>query len=158
MTAGVYRSARQTKVYQAVGQILVSGDRTRTSSSPRSRIIQGQAIRHKVAVQVPGAGSASASAGGRIVTVAVAEPGPERAAQAVAAYIRTYIDYRQEQRVQQLLESTNQTRKQADDRKAQVDALTEEYETKLAELDERALPFDGEGAGGGRGAHRRRCP
>ena len=144
VTAGVYRSARQTKIYQAAGQILVSvsdEDEILTQIS----IIEGQAIRQKVAEQVPGAGSASASAGeGRIVTVAVESQEPELAAEAVAAYIRIYIDYRQEQRLQQLLESTNQTRKQADDRKAQVDALTEEYEGKLAELDERALPFDGE--------------
>ncbi len=144
--AGVFRSAGQTKIYRAAGEILVSvGDEDEILT--QISILQGQAIRQKVAEKVPGAGGVTASAGvGRIVTVAVDSGDPKLAAEAVAAYISTYIEYRQEQRLQQLLDSTEQTRKRADDLKAQVDQLTEEYEAKTAEIDERAIPFDGESA------------
>lgn len=144
---GVYRSARQTKIYRASGQILVSVEGTTDNIITQLSIIQGQAIREKVLAQVPGAGGVAASGGqGRIVTLSVESPDPKLAARAVEAYIKTYIEYRQDQRVQQLLQSTEQTRKRADELKTQVDELTAEYEQKTAEIDARATATPGETA------------
>ena len=144
---GVFRSARQTKVYRATGQILVSVEGTTDNIITQLSIIQGQAIREKVVAQVPGAAGVSASGGqGRIVSLSVESPDPKLAAVAVQAYIATYIEYRQEQRLQQLLQSTEQTRKRADELKAQVDELTAQYEEKTAEIDGRAVAVPGESA------------
>ena len=144
---GVFRSARQTKVYRATGQILVSVEGTTDNIITQLSIIQGQAIREKVVAQVPGAAGVAASGGqGRIVSLSVESPDPKLAAVAVQAYIATYIEYRQEQRLQQLLQSTEQTRKRADELKAQVDELTAQYEEKTAEIDGRAVAVPGESA------------
>ncbi len=147
VATGVFRSARQTKIYQATGEILVAVE-TEDEVLTQVSIIEGQAIRQKVAEKVPGAGRASSSGGnGRIVTIAVEDSKPTRAAEAVSAYIGSYIEYRQEQRLKQLLSTTEQTRARADELRVQVDQLTTELDEKSAEIDARALPVFGETAG-----------
>ena len=144
VSIGVFRSARQTKIYQSGGQILLSvegADNVLTQIS----ILQGQAIRQKVLEKVPGANSVSAARDSvRIVSVTVESPDPKVAKQGVTAYIETYIAYRQEQRLKQLAATTEQTRTRVAELDAQVDELTEEYEAKTADLDARALAAPGD--------------
>ena len=62
----------------------------------------------------------------------------------VTAYIDTYIEYRQEQRLKQLAATTEQTRTRVAELDAQVEELTEEFEAKTAEIDARAVAPPGE--------------
>ncbi|MEA2900182.1 MAG: tyrosine-protein kinase [Actinomycetota bacterium] len=144
VSIGVFRSARQTKIYRSSGQILLSvegADNVLTQIS----IIQGQAIRQKVLAKVPGANGVSAARDSvRIVNVSVESPDPKVAKAGVTAYIDTYIEFRQEQRLKQLAATTEQTRTRVAELDAQVDALTEEYEAKTADIDARAVASPGE--------------
>ncbi|MEA2828910.1 MAG: tyrosine-protein kinase [Actinomycetota bacterium] len=144
VSIGVFRSARQTKIYRSSGQILLSvegADNVLTQIS----ILQGQAIRQKVLEQVRGADHVSAaSESGRIVSVSVESPDPKVAKQGVTAFINTYISYRQEQRLKQLSATTEQTRTRVAELNDQVDQLTQEYEAKTAEIDARAVASPGE--------------
>ena len=147
LTAGVYRSLSEPKIYQAVGQILLTGDGSDESDfQTQIRILQGQAIKDKVSAVLPDAGEVAGTRIGesRIVNVAVRSRQPKRAADAVAAYVAAFIDYRQEQRVQQLVTVTEKTRKQIDDLSVEIDRLTTDYEAKTAVINEHSLPFNGE--------------
>lgn len=144
---GVYRSVRQPKIYRAVGQILLTSDGNDESDfQTQIRILQGKAIRDKVYAQLPNAGAVAGSRVGesRIVNVAVQSRQPRRAAEAVTAYVNAFIDYRQEQQVQQLVTVTEKTRKRIDDLTSQIDILSAEFEARTAEIDQVALPGIGE--------------
>ncbi len=144
VSIGVFRSARQTKIYRSAGQILLSvegDDNVLTQIS----IIQGQAIRQKVLAKVPGANRVSAARDSvRIVNISVESPDPKVAKAGVTAYIDTYIEFRQEQRLKQLAATTEQTRTRVAELDAQVEALTEEYEAKTADIDPRMVAPPGE--------------
>ena len=148
LTAGIYRSLSQPKAYEAVGQILLTSDGSDESDfQTQIRVLQGQAIRDKVNAALPDAGEVTGSRIGesRIVNVGVRSREPKRAADAVAAYVNAFIDYRQEERVQQLVAVTEKIRTQISDLSGQIDELSAKYETRTAEIDDRALPVTGEG-------------
>lgn len=147
LSAGIYRSVSQPKIYEAVGQILLTSDGNDESDfQTQIRILQGQAIRDKVNAVLPDAGEVTGARIGesRIVNVAVRSRQPRLAADAVEAYVTAFIDYRQEQRVQQLVAITEKTRNQIKDLDDEIGRLTADYEAKTAEINDRSLPFTGE--------------
>ncbi len=145
VSIGVFRSARQTKIYRSTGQILLSVDGADNVLTQLS-IIQGQAIREKVKVLVPGVNAPSATRGDgvRIVNISVESPDPQMAKAGVSAYIATYIEFRQEQRLKQLAATTEQTRTRIAELSDQVNKLTDDYETGLADIEARAVSVPGE--------------
>ena len=94
--AGTYWAVKQTKVYEASGQIVIQSDTAQsTAISTEAKIIESPAVHALALTKDPKVGTVSTvtDVNNNVITVVADDPDPKAAAATVNAHMQAYIDY-----------------------------------------------------------------
>jgi len=125
--AGTYWAVKQTKVYEASGQIVIQSDTAQsTAISTEAKIIESPAVHALALTKDPKVGTVSTvtDVNNNVITVVADDPDPKAAAATVNAHMQAYIDYTHQAQAARLAAAVVALQPTIDNLQKQIDTLT----------------------------------